>query len=75
MSECKFDLGPMAAKLAELQRELDRAKRERDEARREVCRWAVGRWKPLFPHYHTDNAKQFASAKGWDCWERKETDD
>lgn len=41
---CNADLGPLTAKLLELQREIAYLTAERDEARRECCRWeAYGR--------------------------------
>jgi putative NIF3 family GTP cyclohydrolase 1 type 2 len=46
---------------------LREAKRERDEARREVCAWQSG-----------DNGKKFqdtAKIRGWDCFETKEREE
>jgi putative NIF3 family GTP cyclohydrolase 1 type 2 len=46
---------------------LREAKRERDEARREVCAWQSG-----------DNGKKFqdtATVRGWDCFETKEREE
>gem|GEM_PF-2812778 len=57
---CRADLGPLTAKLLEQQREIGRLTAERDEARREVCKWEC-RCRPM-------SERDYASSRKWDCF-------
>lgn len=48
--------------------EADGLRRERDEARRWVCRFFAGRFKRDAVSYSTDKAMAEADKRGWDCW-------
>ena len=63
---CRADLGPLTAKLVELQRQVDRLTAERDEARREVCGWA-GQARNLDPNV-------IAMQRGWNIKVKHEPD-
>ena len=59
------EVSRMARELADKDREIERLRDERDEARREVC--------SLQPFaYHNDGiAKDHAAYRGWDCFKEK----
>ena len=61
---CNADLGPLTAKLVELQRQVDRLTAERDEARRMYC-GRVSRDVPL-------DAFGIAKNHGWDCFPQED---
>jgi len=45
--------------------EIERLRKERDEARREVCQIkGTVRWNHYFPHF---DPKGYAENRGWDC--------
>ena len=68
---CRADLGPLTAKLLEQQREIQRLldeqtgyrvaisalTAERDEARREVCKWEC--------RYRRMSEEDYAASRGW----------
>jgi hypothetical protein len=60
---CKTDLGPLTKKLLEQQQVIERLTAERDEARREVCRWAF-----KMPQLQ----RKLAMDRAWDCWKKED---
>jgi len=71
---CRTDLGPLTKKLLEQQKVIERLIAERDEARRELCRWSS-----FYYEEHIDlNAGpprerdlEEAERRGWDCFKEK----
>jgi hypothetical protein len=57
---CNADLGPLTAKLLDQQREIARLTAERDEARREVCKWEC--------RHRRMSERDYAASRKWDCF-------
>jgi hypothetical protein len=70
---CNADLGPLTAKLLEQQREIDRLKAERDDARRMYCRGFTD-FCPNPAHAKLtleQAAMRVAKELGWDCFKSR----
>jgi hypothetical protein len=71
---CRTDLGPLTKKLLYQQQVIERLTAERDEARRELCRWSS-----FYYEEHIDinegppraRDREEAARRGWDCFRKK----